>query len=184
MSSSLFSGIYAGLTNTYSVLAAQYADGLTLEDIAEARTDSSNLLTLNQTFASYLQSNFSSIDTDNDGVISSDELSYYTSLLSSQGLTKTELSQLYASGASGLSSETIENILEHFDEMDADGDGRVTESEISAYKIDCARQEKVDEYAHKFATNMSLFYGDDDSSSSDVDSYSMLSYRYKDSSNS
>ena len=81
MSSSLFSGIYAGLTNTYSVLAAQYADGLTLEDIAEARTDSSNLLTLNQTFASYLQSNFSSIDTDNDGVISSDELSYYTSLL-------------------------------------------------------------------------------------------------------
>ena len=184
MSSSLFSGIYAGLTNTYSVLAAQYSDGLTLEDIAEARTDSSNLLTLNQTFASYLQSNFSSIDTDNDGIISSDELTYFTSLLSSQGLTKSELSQLYASGASGLSSETIENILEHFDDMDTNHDGRVTEAEISAYEIDCARQEKVDEYAHKAATNMSLFYGDDDSSSSDVDSYSILSYRYKNSSNS
>ena len=59
---SLFSGIYAGLTNTYSYLASQYPNGLTLENITEARADASKTQYLNPTFASYLQNNFASID--------------------------------------------------------------------------------------------------------------------------
>ena len=51
------SGIYAGLNSTYAYLASQYKDGLTLENIAEARTNTDNLMNLNQTFASYLQTN-------------------------------------------------------------------------------------------------------------------------------
>ncbi len=177
---SLIASIYAGLTNTYSYLAQLSPDGVTLDSISSARTDSSNYLYLNQSFASYLQTNFSSIDTDGDGVISADELTNYTNLLSSQGLTRAQLVQLAASGASGLSSDTLNNILEHFDEMDTNNDGRVTSAEISAYSINAARQEKVDEFNHQRATNMSVFYGDDSSSSSSTDSYSMLSYRYKD----
>ena len=178
-SNSLFAGIYAGLTNTYSQLAAQYPNGLTLDNINEARNNKDNSLTLNQTFASYLQSNFNNIDKDGDGVISSNELTNLTNQMSTQGLTKAELTQLYASGSSGLSESTINNILEHFDEMDTNHDGRITQEEISAYTVDSAKQEKLDEYAHKAATNMSVFYGSD--SSSDVGSYSILSYRYKNS---
>ena len=151
---SLLTGIYAGLTNTYSYLAQLNPDGVTLDSISNARTDSKNYLNLNQSFASYLQTNFNAIDKDGDGVIGSDEITNYTNMLSTQGLTRAQLTQLAASGASGLSSDTINNILEHFDEM-----------------------EKIDEFNHRRATDMSTFYGDD--SSSDVDSYSMLSYRYK-----
>ncbi len=181
-SSNLFTGIYAGLTNTYAQLAAQNPNGLTLEGISEARNDTENNLTLNQSFASYLQTNFNNIDKDGDGIISQEEMTNLTNMMSTQGLTKAEISQLYASGASGLSTSTINEILEHFDDMDTNHDGRLTQEEISAYSVNSARQEKVDEYAHKAATNMSVFYGSE--SSDTTSSYSMLSYRYKTNSNS
>ena len=173
------SGIYNGLTNTYSVLASQYKDkdGVTLENILEAQGKSENANILNSSFASYLQNNFATIDKNNDGQISSDEMSKLTSTMSAQGLTKEQFTQLALSGNSGLSTATINNILEHFEDMDTNGDGKITSAEIAAYDVDSARQEKVDEFAYKAATNMSTFYGDE--SSSDPSSYSMLSYRYK-----
>ncbi len=180
--SSLLTGIYAGLTNTYSYLAAQYPNGVTLENITKAQGDSTKAPYLNNTFASYLQTNFSQIDQDNDGIISSTEMTNLTNRMSAQGLTRQELTQLYASGASGLSEDTISNILEHFDDMDTNHDGRITSAEISAYSVNCARLEKEDEFNNKFATDMSVFYGSESSSTSDT--YSMLSYRYKNNNNS
>lgn len=174
---SLLTGIYSGLTNTYSYLAQLNPEGVTLDSISSARTDSKNYLNLNQSFASYLQTNFNSIDKDGDGIIGSDEITNYTNMLSAQGLTRTQLTQLAASGATGLSTDTINRILEHFDEMDTNHDGKITSAEISAYGYSASKQEKIDEYNYQKATNMSTFYGDDSSSS--VDSYSMLSYRYK-----
>ncbi len=177
MANSLLTGLYAGLTNTYSYLAQLNPEGVTLDSINSARSDSKNNLNLNQTFASYLQSNFNSIDKDGDGVIGSDELTNFTNMLSTQGITKAELTQLAASGAIGISSDTLNNILDHFDDMDTNHDGRVTAEEINSYGYSASKQEKMDEYAHKRATDMSTFYGSDSSSS--VDSYSILSYRYK-----
>lgn len=173
----LLAGVYAGLTNTYSYLASQYPNGLTLENLTEARTNSSNLGVLNQTFASYLQNNFSTIDKDGDGTITADEMNNLSNRISTQGLTKAELTQLYASGASGISESTMSKILEHFDEMDTNHDGRITSAEISAYDINCARMEVEDEFNNRRATDMSVFYGD--SSSSSADTYSLLSYKYK-----
>ena len=175
--SNLRAGVYAGLTNTYSYLASQYPNGLTLENLTEARTNSSNLGVLNQTFASYLQNNFSTIDKDGDGTITADEMNNLSNRISTQGLTKAELTQLYASGASGISESTMSKILEHFDEMDTNHDGRITSAEISAYDINCARMEVEDEFNNRRATDMSVFYGD--SSSSSADTYSLLSYKYK-----
>ena len=177
------SGIYAGLTNTYNVLANQYEDGVTLENILDAQGKTSNANIVNNSFASYLQNNFGSIDKDGDGTISADEMSSLTNTMSTQGLTKEEFTQLALSGNSGLSTSTINDILEHFDDMDTNGDGRITSAEIAAFDIDSSKQEKMDEFRHQFATNMSTFYGDD-SSSDTAGSYSMLSYRYKKSSDS
>ena len=172
----ILSGIYSGLTNTYSYLASQYPEGLTLEKLNEARTKSTNLNVLNQSFASYLQSNFTNIDKDGDGIITSEEMNNLSNMISTQGLTKAELTELYASGSSGLSESTMTKILEHFDDMDTNHDGRITSAEISAYDINCARMEVEDEFNNRRATDMSVFYGD---SSSTSDTYSLLSYKYK-----
>ena len=175
--SSLLAGIYAGLTNTYSYLSATNPNGVTLDSINEARTDATKINLVNQSFASYPQNNFTNIDKDGDGIISSTEMTNLTNQMSTQGLTKAELTQLYASGASGLSTSTMENILNHFDEMDTNHDGRITSEEISAYSVDASKQKKQDEFRLQAASNMSVFYGSEDSS---ADTYSLLSYKYKD----
>jgi len=172
---SILSGISSGLTNTYSYLASQYPNEVTLENINKVRTDAKSVNLINQSFASYLQNNFTNIDKDKDGIISPEEMSNLTNTMSTQGLTKQELTDLYASGASGLSASTVENILEHFDEMDSNNDGRVTSAEISAYNVESSRIKKEDEFNNRKASNMSVFYGSEDSSS---DSYSILSYKY------
>ncbi len=171
------SGIYAGLNSTYAYLASQYKDGLTLENIAEARTNTENINNLNQTFASYLQTNFSALDADGDGVISAAEASNTINQMSASGLTKAQLTQLQASGASGISSADYSYILENFEAMDANGDGKITDAEIAAYKLKAAKMEKEDEMNNRFATNISTFYGDDSASSTNT--YSILSYKYK-----
>jgi Ca2+-binding EF-hand superfamily protein len=173
----LLSGILAGLNNTYAYLKSQNPDGVTIDGINDVKNDKEKVGMMNNTFASYLQNNFAKIDKDGDGIINDGEMEALTTLMSRAGLTKEELIQMYASGASGLSQDTVEMITKYFDEIDANKDGRVTSEEISAFNFNSVKQEKMDEYAHKRATDMSTFYGGDSSSS--VDSYSMLSYRYK-----
>ena len=172
----ILSGIASGLTSTYSYLASQYPDGLTLDKLNEARTKTNNLNTINQSFASYLQTNFSTIDKNGDGIITAEEMNNLSNMISTQGLTKTELTQLFSSGASGLSESTMTKILENFDEMDTNHDGRITSAEISAYDINCSRMEVEDNFNNRRATDMSVFYGE---SSSSADTYSLLSYKYK-----
>ena len=175
--SSIIANISSNLSNTYAYLASLYPeDGVTVKNITAARNDSTNYLTLNQPFASYLQNNFKSIDKDGDGIIGADEMNNLTNTISSAGVSRSELSQLAASGA--YSTEMVSKILDNFDEIDKNHDGRVTSAEISSFTHSCNKQERVDEENHRRATQTSLFYGSDDSSV-DVSSYSILSYKYK-----
>ena len=123
-----------------------------------------------------MQNNFQTLDKDGDGVISADEMNNLTNTISQSGVSRNELSQLASSGA--YSPEMVSKILEHFDEIDSNHDGRVTSAEITAFSHSCNMQEKIDEENYKKATNMSVFYGDDNAST-DVSSYSILSYKYK-----
>lgn len=177
LGSSIISSLSSGVNSTYAYLAALYPeDGVTIKNITAARNDQTNYLTLNQSFASYLQNNFSMLDKDGDGKISADEMNKFSQTLSTSGISKNELTQLASSGA--YSSSTLSKILENFDEIDKNRDGRVTASEIAAYTSDCKKQEKLDEYNYRKATSdMSVFYGSE--SETDVSDYSILSYRYK-----
>ncbi|MCI1273113.1 MAG: EF-hand domain-containing protein [Clostridiaceae bacterium] len=179
--SSILAGITSGIENTYSYIASQYTDGLTLKNLTSARSNSTLSQNINSSFASYLQTNFKSIDSNGDGVITSDEMTKLTNKLSSSGMTKTELQQLYASGNSGISESKMTEILEHFEDMDTNHDGKLTDAEISAYSVNSSKQQKEDEMRLKAAGDMSVFYGSDSSSDS---TYSILSYRYKNSSGS
>ena len=174
--SSIINSLSSGLSNTYAYLASLYPqDGVTYKNITAARNDQTNYLTLNQSFASYLQNNFAVLDKDGDGKIGADEMEKFSQTLSTSGVSRNELSQLAASGA--YSGATISKILDNFDEIDKNHDGRVTNAEIAAYTTDCSKQEKLDEYNYKKATDLSVFYGSE--SDNDVSDYSILSYRYK-----
>lgn len=175
--SSIINNISTNLINTYSYLASLYPkDGVTYKNITAARNDNTNYLTLNQPFATYLQNNFQTLDKDGDGVISEEEIQNLTNTISTAGVSKSELSQLAATGA--ISSDMLNKIMENFEDIDTNHDGRVTSAEISAFSYSCNKQEKIDEENYRKATGTSIFYGSDDSST-DVSSYSILSYRYK-----
>lgn len=172
----VFSGISAGLTSTYSLLAnAAGTSGVTLSSIASAQTNTSLAGYLNPTFASYIQTNFSTLDKDGDGVLSAAELSNLTNSIKTTGMTAAQLSQL--GSAAGLSGEALNQVLEHFSQIDTNGDGKVTSAEISAYKLTSAMEQKKTEFANKAATNQSVFYADDNANSAN-NSSSLLSYRY------
>ncbi len=70
-----------------------------------------------------LQTNFSSLDTDKDGVLSAQDLSTMTNNISAQGLTRAQLSQLGT--ATGMSTSALSQVLEHFSEIDANQTGKL-----------------------------------------------------------
>lgn len=178
--SSLLTGITSGLTSTYSILANAAGGGVTLDSISAARSNSSLATQLNPSFASYIQTNFASLDTDKDGVLSAKELSSMTNKIATQGVTQAQLAQLGT--ATGMSTQTLEQVLEHFADIDSNHDGKVTSAEIAAYGLKSAEETKKAEFANKAAKNMSVFYGNDDSN--EADSSSLLAFKYMNSNSS
>ena len=172
---SMFTGINAGLTNAFNLLSSQYSDGITAENLNKALTNS-NLLNnsaYNSTFASYMTSNFSNIDSNSDGTISADEIQNLMNQMATQGLTREQIASLGAS--SGLSTSLQETVLNHFDQIDKNHDGKVTNQEIQSYGVesDLEKQKLADR--NRLISNMSMFY------EVDTDDSSLLDYRYLDS---
>lgn len=171
--SSFFSGINAGLTNSFSLLSSQYADGLTIENLNSALTNANVVNTsYGATFASYLSSNFNSIDKNGDGQITADEIQTLMNNMATQGLTREQITSL--GGCYGMSSSLQETVLSHFDDIDTNKDGKVTSQEISSYGVtsDIEKQKIADR--NKLVNNMSLFYNDDSTKYEG----SLLDYRY------
>lgn len=175
MSYSMFSGITSGLTSTYSVLANASTSHVTASTIASAMSNSQYAAYLGNGFASYMMQNFSTLDANGDGVLSASEMSNFNNIIASRGLTAAQLSQL--GPASGITGDTLEQTLEHFSEIDANGDGRVTAAEVEAYKLKSTMDQKKTEFSNRAAKNQSVFYGDENAST-DADSSSMLSFKY------
>lgn len=172
---SMFSGITTGLMSTYSVLSNATGGKITQSSILTAQSNTSYAASINPTFASYIQTNFATLDTNHDGILEASELSNMTNMMNTAGFTAAQLSQL--GPAAGLSGNELSQVLEHFRDIDVNGDGKVTASEIQAYKLSSAMQKEKTEFANKAAANQSVFYGNDNASST-ADSSSMLSFKY------
>ena len=173
--SSLFCGLNAGLANSISLLSRQYSDGLTLENLNAALTNTNVTNTsYGSTFASYLTTNFNSVDKNGDGTISADEIQTLMNNMATQGLTREQIMSLGAS--SGMSSSLQETVLSHFDDIDANHDGKVTNAEINAYGVNSDIEKQKIEDRNRIVNNMSMFYGDD------LTEYegSIIDYRYLD----
>lgn len=176
---SMFTGINAGLTNAFAQLNGQYSDGVTLENLNKALTNSNyiNNSGLNGTFASYMTNNFNAIDSNTDGKISADEIQNLMSQMATQGLTREQIIAL--AGSSGMSSSLQETVLNHFDQIDKNKDGKVTNQEIQAYGVESDLEKQKTADRNRIVSNMSMYYDVDD-----VDDTSLLDYRYLDDKNS
>ncbi len=154
--SSLFLQAINGLVGNYAqLMTGVNGNGLSLENITNPSEDVDKKQ-LNYTFVNYLTNNFGKIDKDGDGIISKDELQNYTTNMSRSGLTYQQLCELCYSSNS--SSTLLETVLNNFSEIDANGDGRVTNEEIAAYGIDKEIEEIKDKYPKHTAKGMSIFY--------------------------
>ena len=173
--SSLFTGINSGLTNTYSLLSNQYKDGITIDNLNKALTNTNVTNTAyGSTFASYLTSNFNSVDKNGDGKISADEIQNYMSNMARQGLTREQIMTL--GSTAGMTNSLQETVLAHFDDIDANHDGKVTNQEISAYGVNSQIEKQKIADRNRTVNNMSLFYGSDDNKYEG----SLMDYRYLD----
>ena len=155
LGSSLFTSAISGLNSNY-LLLLNGADGLTMENILNPENDSIRY-TVNQTFRSYMMTNFNYIDMDGDGQISTDDLSGYVTKLKTQGMTYNELSQLCTTGSSSMSS-LMDTVLSNFTKIDTNHDGRVTQAEINAYRINEEAKDIKKKYPKINPTQMSMFY--------------------------
>lgn len=171
---SMFTGINAGLTNAFAQLSGQYSEGVTLENLNKALTNTNfTNNTYGTTFASYMTNNFNSIDSDHDGVISATEIQNLMGQMAAQGLTREQIIAL--AGSSGMSTSLQETVLSHFDDIDKNHDGKVSNQEIQAYGVESDLEKQKINDRNRIVNNMSMFY--------DVDSNyegSLLDYRYLD----
>ena len=172
---SMFTGINSGLTSAFSQLSGQYSDGLTLENLNNALTNSEYLKNsaYNTTFASYMTNNFNNIDSDKDGKISATEIQNLMSQMATQGLTREQIIAL--AGSSGLSTSLQETVLNHFDQIDKNKDGKVTNQEIQAYGVESDLEKQKIADRNRLVNNLSMFYDSDSNYEG-----SLLDYKYLD----
>lgn len=172
---SMFTGVNAGFTNAFAQLSGQYADGITLENLNKALTNT-NIInsSYGATFASYMTNNFNSIDKDRDGIISAEEIQNLMSQMATQGMTREQLMTL--AGATGMSSSLTQTVLEHFNEIDKNHDGKVSNQEIQSYGVESDLEKRKINDRNRLVNNMSMYYDIDDKYDG-----SLLDYRYLDS---
>ena len=169
---SIYTAVNSGLANSYNMLAGLYSDGVTLENLNSALSNTSvQQSSYGTTFASYMMSNFATIDKDNDGILSVDDIQAYMNKISTQGLTQEQITTL--GGSMGLSASLQETVLAHFEEIDANNDGKVTNAEIQAYNIDSDINKQKISDINRTVSSLSIF-------TEGLTEYegSMMDYRY------
>ena len=171
---SIYTAVNSGFASSYQMLSNMYSDGLTLENLTSALSNNNVLQNgINSTFASYMASNFTNIDNDNDGILSANDVETYMNKIKTQGLTQDQISTLGATV--GISKSLQETVLAHFDEIDKNKDGRVTNAEIQAYSINADIDKKRIEDINRNINRLSLF-------TEDIIEHegSLLDYKYAD----
>ena len=158
---SLLASTMAGLSSTYSTLMNNKTSdnkGLSLDDLTNVSNTTISNLGSNYSFLQYLQSNFSSVDKDGDGQITSTDLDHLMSTMQAKGLTYNDLQSLCATGNGDTS--LLSTVLTYFNKIDSNGDGRVTSEEITKFSYECKRYEVEAKYKSYKASDASLFYSD------------------------
>ena len=158
----LFTQATSSLSNTFTALAESNSGSVTMQALKKAMTanNSSNSNSINTSFVNYLTTNFSTIDQNGDGKIDEKDMNNYLNNMSRQGMTYEEIATLCAQNGS---NSLVNTVLTYFDEIDKNGDGKVTSAEIAAFSMEEERDKLEDEFGKFKPTGMSVFYEADSS---------------------
>ena len=153
----IFTAAQSGLQSSMQYLFSNNTDGVDRTTLTNAIY--SNTTTTNSSFLQMINNQFSTLDKNNDGVLTADEANQMITDLSS-GLTRDQVIQLRAQGS--IDEELANKIISNFSKMDTNGDGKVSEAEINNFCLNEDIQDKKDEQVKLTLKNMSLYYGSDD----------------------
>ena len=154
---SLFTMAITGLrSHYYYLMQGVDGSGLSLENIINPSEDANNSMYMNYNFSAYMASNFSKMDMDGDGVLSENDLTKYTAQMCTMGLTYNQLAQLCTQY--GSTSSLYQTVLDNFNEIDANGDGRVTNAEIRGYGVEKEAEQVKEKYPKYDLKGMSIFH--------------------------
>lgn len=158
----LFTQATSALSSTFTALAESNSGSLTMQQLKKAisTNNTANAASLNTSFLSYLTTNFTNIDSDGDGTINQNDMNDFLNNMNRQGMTYEEIATLCANNGS---NSLVNTVLTYFDEIDKNGDGRVTNEEITAFSMEEERDRLVDEFGKFKPTSMSVFYEADSS---------------------
>lgn len=158
----LFTQATSAISSTFTALAETNSGTVTMQQLKKAVSAGANDkgATINTSFLSYLSTNFASIDQNGDGTIDENDMNKYLSNLNKNGMTYEEIATLCAQNGS---SSLVNTVLTYFDEIDKNGDGRVTNAEIAAFSMEEERDRLTDEYGKFKPSSMSVYYEADSS---------------------
>ena len=162
----LFTQATTALSGTFTALAEANSGSVTMQALKKAvsQKSSDKDTSYNTSFISYLSTNFSSIDQNGDGQIDESDMNKYLDNMGRKGMTYEEIATLCANNGS---NSLVNTVLTYFDEIDKNGDGRVTSEEITAFSMEEERDKLEDEFGKFKPSSMSVFYGPEDSSADD-----------------
>ena len=140
---SLIMNAMYGINSTYNQLAMQNNGKVSFSDLQ----DFTNVNYYNMPFLSYLQNNFSSLDTDQDGSVTATEMQQLLNQFQTNGLTYSQLMQLCSSGGmmTGVDTSELSEVLANFQKIDKNSDGKVSMAEINSYNTTEEMEEKKEE---------------------------------------
>ena len=159
----IFTQATSALSGTFTALAESNSGSVTMQALKKAvgKKNSDTDTAYNTSFISYLSTNFSTIDQNGDGKIDESDMNKYLDNMSRKGMTYEEIATLCATNGS---NSLVNTVLTYFDEIDKNGDGRVTSEEITAFSMEEERDKLEDEFGKFKPSSMSVFYGSEDSS--------------------
>ena len=165
-SSQLFLNTKFGMQRVYDALNKTDLNGVSLEDFI----NQNQIAISDLPFSDLLKLNFSNVDADKNQVISKEEITTLLNSIDKQGLTYNQLQAL--SGQAGLSindsKKLLDEVVQNFNKIDANHDGRVSEAEINAYKFNKEVDDKKKELCDFKASDISVFYEESSASTADA----------------
>jgi len=153
------------LQRVFDVLNQTGASGISLDDFA----NENKLASSDVSFAELLRTNFSKLDTDKNSVISGTELSELLSQIDSKGLSYEQLRALATSDSNVSESykTLLATVLENFNKVDTNHDGKISEDEINYYQMNKEVDDKKTEMYEFKASNITNLYDDSLSTSTE-----------------
>lgn len=153
----LFLNTDIGVKRVFQYLNKDNTVGLTQEEMANFQGISGN----DMTFLQILGQGFNEYSGE-DKILSQEELSTMLSKIQSGGYTYEQLAMIQSQmqTSTGENKSLLETVINHFKEIDKNGDGKVTKEEIDTFMIEKEIKDKKEDLTAFNASKYTVFYAE------------------------